>query len=305
MEKYYGFAALNIEKMKNLLVLTDFSSLAKHAAEYAYSLAKKINADIILCNAVIVPAEMPQAGLVVWPMEESSVLEEESTGELEKLKEHLKKADPTHDKKPQIGIMNQSGYLQDVVGGLIADELIDFVVMGTHGDGVGGFLLGNHTRNMIESLSVPLLLVPSKVSIAPFKNIYFASDLSDPHGDSVFLKQLISLASAFKAEISIAHISTPKTVARDISEKTKAMVFDFSSDLGYPGIHFIRINADKAIEGLDKLMSHAPMDLLVMVHREKSFLAGLLNGSLTEKLANDLNFPMLIFKAMPVAEHIA
>lgn len=291
--------------MKNLLVLTDFSSHAKHAAEYAYSLAKKINADIILCNAVIVPAEMPQAGLVVWPMEESGVLEEGSTSELEKLKEHLKKSDLTHDKKPQIGIMNQFGYLQDVVGGLIADELVDLVVMGTHGGGFGSFLLGNHTRNMIESLGVPLLLVPSKVKIAPFKNIYFASDLSDLHGDRAFLKQLIPLASAFKAEIFIAHISTPKNIASDISEKTKAMVLDFSSDLGYPGIHLIRINEDKEIDGLDKLMSKASMDLLVMVHREKSFLAGLLKGSLTEKLAKDLNFPMLIFNANSVAEHIA
>lgn len=291
--------------MKNLLVLTDFSSHAKHAAEYAYAIAKKIDADIILCNAVIVPAEMPQAGLVVWPMEESSVLEEASLGELEKLKEHLKKTDPSHDKKPQIGTVNQSGYLQDVAQGLIADRLIDFVVMGTHESGFGGFLLGNHTRNMIESLTVPLLLISSKVRIAPFKNIYFASDLSDPHGDRAFLKELIPLARAFMAEIFVAHISTPENLASDISEKTKQMVIDFSSDLGYPGIHFIRVNEDKAIAGLDKLMSGKPMDLLVMVHREKSFLGGLLKGSMTEKLAKDLDFPMLIFKASAQAEHIS
>ena len=262
----------NMEKMKNLLVLTDFSSHAKHAAEYAYALAKKIDADIILCNAVIVPAEMPQAGLVVWPMEESAVLEEGSESELEKLKEHLRETDQSHDKKPQIGIVNQSGYLQDVVAGLVADELINLVVMGTHGDGFGSFLLGNHTRNMIESLQIPLLLIPSKTRIAPFKNIYFASDLSDPHGDSAFLKQLIPLARAFKAEIFIAHISTPETVGSDISEKTKEMVLDFSSDLGYPGIHFIRINEGKAIDGLDKLMARVPMDLLVWSIGRKAFL---------------------------------
>lgn len=291
--------------MKNLLVLTDFSSHAKHAAEYAYAIAKKIDADIILCNAIIVPAEMPQAGLVVWPMEESSVLEEESMGELEKLKEHLKKKDPSHNKKPQIGTVSQSGYLQDVAQGLIAGRLIDFVVMGTHESEFGGFLLGNHTRNMIESLTVPLLLIPSKVMIAPFKNIYFASDLGDPHGDRAFLQELIPLARAFKAEIFVAHVSTPENLASDISEKTKQMILDFSSNLGYPGIHFITVKEDKAIAGLNKLMAGAPVDLLVMVHREKSFLGGLLKGSMTETLAKDLDFPMLIFKATPQAEHIA
>ncbi|MFC3560583.1 universal stress protein [Pedobacter jamesrossensis] len=292
--------------MKNLLVLTDFSSHAKHVAEYAYSLAKKIDANIILCNAVIVPAEVPQAGLVVWPMEESNVLEEESKSELEKLKEHIKKIDHSHDKKPQIGIVNQSGYLQDVVEGLVAaDQLIDCVVMGTHGDGFGGFLLGNHTRNMIESLSLPLLLIPSKTRIAPFKNIYFASDLSDTHEDGAFLRKLIPLARAFKAEIFIAHISTPKNLTSNISEKTKDMMLAFSSDLGYPGIHFIRINEENTTNGLEKLMASSAMDLLVMVHRKKNFLNRWLNGSVTEKLAKDLNFPMLIFSAVKDADHIA
>ncbi|RNL56038.1 universal stress protein [Pedobacter jejuensis] len=291
--------------MKNLLVLTDFSTHAKHTAEYAYAMAKKIDANIILCNAIIVPAEMPQAGLVVWPMDDAAILEEGSVSELEKLKDHLKKTDQSHDKKPQIGVVHQSGYLQDVVESLVADQLIDFVVMGTHEDEFGSIFLLNHTRNMIDSLSVPLLLVPSKTKISPFKNIYFASDFSDPHGDSAFLKTLVPIAGAYKAEIFIAHISTPQTIASDISEKTKAMVFEFNSDLGYPGIHYVRMNEESELAGLNKLMDKSKMDLLVMVHREKSFLSRLLNGSLTQRLAKDLDFPMLIFKAIPEAEHIA
>ncbi len=70
--------------MKTVLISTDFSNIATHAAEYGYNLAKQIKADVILCNAVIVPAEIPQAGVVVWPMEEYSVLMEESAGELQK-----------------------------------------------------------------------------------------------------------------------------------------------------------------------------------------------------------------------------
>ncbi|GGI26472.1 universal stress protein [Pedobacter mendelii] len=291
--------------MKNLLVLTDFSLHAKHAAEYAYALCKKIKADMILCNAVIVPAEMPQAGLIIWPMEETNTLEDASMAELEKLKLHLKKADQSHEHKPKIGVLNQSGYLQDVVEGVVADQLTDFIVMGTHGEGFESFMFGNHTRNMIDLLGVPLLLIPSKTRIAPFKNIYFATDFSDTHADSAFLRQLIPLASSFKAEIFIVHISTPKNVAKDISEKTKLMMIELSSDLGYPGIHYIRMNQENELEGLNKLMVKRPMDLLVVVHREKSFLRGLLNGSLSQKLAKELDFPMLIFKAVPEAEHIA
>ena len=73
--------------MKTLLIPTDFSANAKHAVEYGYNLAKQIKANVMLCNAVIVPAEMPQAGFVIWPMEEYDVLMDDSADELKKLKD--------------------------------------------------------------------------------------------------------------------------------------------------------------------------------------------------------------------------
>jgi hypothetical protein len=48
--------------MKTLLIPTDFSANSKHAASYGYNLAKLIKANVGLCNSVIVPAEIPQAG---------------------------------------------------------------------------------------------------------------------------------------------------------------------------------------------------------------------------------------------------
>ena len=112
--------------MKTLLIPTDFSPNAKHAVEYGYKLAKQIKANVILCNAVIVPAEMPQAGFIAWPMEDYDVLIDESTEELKKLK-----ADLAHDKDaftPLISCFNEAGTTADVVNGIIAKKNIDLVV---------------------------------------------------------------------------------------------------------------------------------------------------------------------------------
>ena len=46
--------------MKKILIATDFSANAKHAAEYGYTIASQVKAGIILCNTFIVPAEMPR-----------------------------------------------------------------------------------------------------------------------------------------------------------------------------------------------------------------------------------------------------
>ncbi|MGY3055300.1 nucleotide-binding universal stress UspA family protein [Pedobacter sp. UYEF25] len=291
--------------MKHLLVLTDFSAHATHAAEYAYAFSKKIDTDMTLCNAVLIPVEEPQAGLVVWPMQAALVLREGSRSGLEQLEQHLKTKDQTHDRKPRIEILSKSGYLQDVVKRVVATQPIDFVSMGTHRGDLGSFFFGNHARNMISSLNVPLLLIPEKIHISLFKKIYLASDFSDLQGDSVVLRQLIPLAKAFKAEIFIAHIARSENGANDRLEKVKLMLLASCCDLNFSKIHFIGIYEEDEILGLDKLMAQASMELLVMIHRNKGFLNGLFHSSITQKLAKQLDFPMLIFKALPEAQHIA
>jgi len=71
--------------MKTLLFPTDFSGTATHAIKYGYSIAAQINANILLCNAVLSPAESPQVGLCVWPVEESDALLKDSTDKLKAL----------------------------------------------------------------------------------------------------------------------------------------------------------------------------------------------------------------------------
>ena len=78
--------------MKTVVIATDFSDNAKHAAEYGYALATQFKADIVLCNAFIVPAEVPDAR--VGNLAGNGVLEEldkESKDELKGLKDFLLK----------------------------------------------------------------------------------------------------------------------------------------------------------------------------------------------------------------------
>ena len=56
--------------MKDVLIATDFSENARHAARYGYKLAKQLKVNVVLCNAFVVPAEILQAGAIVWPQYE-------------------------------------------------------------------------------------------------------------------------------------------------------------------------------------------------------------------------------------------
>jgi len=75
---------------------------------------------------------------------------------------------------PSIDCFSEAGTVADVVNDIVAKKKIDMVVMGTHGSsGLSSFLLGNHSRVMIDSLTVPLLLVPATASNVPIKKICF------------------------------------------------------------------------------------------------------------------------------------
>ncbi|RLJ72544.1 universal stress protein [Pedobacter alluvionis] len=281
--------------MKNILLLTDFSTNANHVAAYAYDFAKKIQANITLCNAVTIPSELPNAGLVLWPMESPEVIQDRSEVNLNKLRLHLQERDQSHIKKPQLTIVNQSGRLQDVVAEIISDRPIDLLAMGTHdNNNTDSFFKMDQARQMIDALQVPALIIPLKSKFEPIRSIYFASDLSDLPGDSVFLSQLVKLARSFMAEIAIVHISSAKADVA-MKEQIYDMINDLRQELGYPGIHFREINGDNEVSTFEKLMTEKRMDLLVVVHREHGFFSRLLKGSVTKKLAGQLSIPMLIF----------
>ncbi|MGY0036437.1 hypothetical protein [Pedobacter sp. NJ-S-72] len=70
--------------MKTLLLLTDFSTGANHAAEYGYNLAKVLNANVVLCNAVTIPAQLSEVGEIDWPLNGYDGVIDDSDEELKK-----------------------------------------------------------------------------------------------------------------------------------------------------------------------------------------------------------------------------
>jgi len=54
--------------MKTILVLTDFSINADHAAHYALKLAQRIGANLLLCNMYELPQDITTTDRKNWPL---------------------------------------------------------------------------------------------------------------------------------------------------------------------------------------------------------------------------------------------
>jgi|SRR6185503_14064658 len=281
--------------MKTLLIPTDFSATSKHAAEYGYKLAKQIKANVVLCNSVIVPAEIPQAGLVVWPIEEYDTLIENSTDELKKLKSSLTK--DSEGFTPAISYVNNAGIVTDVVSDICATMNIDLIVMGTHGStGLTSFFLGNHSRSMIKYATRALLLVPPTTLFKPVKKIAFATDFNHPEDDLKSIYRLIPIAKLLNAEILVTHIYNENQQNVHFKKWLDEFLTDLSNKADYPHIYYRLVKNTNAENGLDWLCAHGQVDILAMVHRRHNFLYNLVNGSHTQKMARHISIPLLVMR---------
>jgi len=282
--------------MKKLLVLTDFSAIATHAAEYAYTLAKQLGANIILCNAVLIASDIPMAGLAAWPLEERDTFVQNSDEEMKLLKKHLEEYDHSGNYKPVVSLIEDSGTLTNVLNDMLTRFQIDLVIMGAHGgDGVHTFLFDLRCRNMIEAIHTPLLLIPLTGNFFPFKKISFATDFKNQDADVQFIYQLISLARQLNAEVLLIHIYKDEYQLPKFEHWTKDFIVELADEANYSRVDYRMVKNRDTETGLNWLNEQGQVDLLAMVHRKNGFFDNLLHGSDTKQMAGQVKLPLLVF----------
>ena len=281
--------------MKKVLIATDFSANAQHAAEYGYAIASQIKSDVVLCNAFIVPAEVPQAGTLVWPQFEYDELLESSDAELKQLMVGLQNTPGDNSFKPAIAFSSEVGAVTDVITAITAKTEVELTVMGTHGAGkLDTLLTGNHTRRMINEAKGPLLLVPGSAIPTPIKKIAFATDLNNPEEDLKAIFALIPLLKSLNAELLLTHIYNGDDPTYKFKQHIQQLLFELSNKADYPNIFYRIVNSSKAEKGLDWLCDHGHVDVLAMVHHRHGFFDKILIGSHTQKMADHIHIPLLV-----------
>ena len=281
--------------MKKILIATDFSENAAHAAKYGHIIATQIKAGIVLCNAFIVPAEIPQAGTLVWPQMEYDELVESSNSELKKLKDDLKKYAADDVYIPSISCVSGVGAVTGVIREITDKGDVEMTVMGVHGSGkLGTLLVGNHSRQMIDETHTPLLLVPSAAPVKPVKKVAFATDLEHPEKDLEVIYELIPLLKKLNAELLLTHIYNGDDPTYKFKQHIQQLLVELSNKANYPNIFYRIVNSNKAENGLDWLCDHGNVDILAMVHRKHALLDKIFLGSYTQKMANHIHVPLLV-----------
>jgi nucleotide-binding universal stress UspA family protein len=153
--------------VKKVLIALDYNPTAQKVAEAGYSLAKSMNAEVILLHVMTDPVYYSSLGyspimgfngyIDMGPLELESIdgLKNASLKYLKKSKQHLGDED--------IETVVAEGDFADAILKTAKDLHIDLIVMGSHSRRwLDQVLLGSVTEKVLHHTKIPLYIIPTK-----------------------------------------------------------------------------------------------------------------------------------------------
>ncbi len=272
--------------IKNILVPIDFSKCSKNALKIAIGLAKSNNAKLHLVNAIYVPTphvDVTGGFPLVEPILED--YEKRVEKEFEELKnEFVQLKDVEYDTKKYISMVSDAIYT------CMENQEIDLIVMGTKGShSTLEKLVGGVSADVMRYATVPVLLIPENVASLDFKKIGYAADFEEME-DLGKLETLIYFAKLTKAEIQIFYVAKDiATVSFDKSRQS-LKISNYLKDVNHS---FHTIEDHKVVHGIFEFIKEHKLDMLTLYPRKHGLLDRLLKGSVTKKIAMEIQIPIL------------
>lgn len=272
--------------MKTILVVTDNSPAAEHAARFALLMAQTLPAKVLLahnCPIEIEPAEPVLAGgnaKVGLSIESTHVFD------------LLVALNDAHDGlKPEIDEINISGKEDSQLIEFINQDHIWMVVKGMSRDAI----MSDHEINMnsiLNRVQCPLMLVPESWPVKHVERIAYMADLR--YCRVRIVRYLEELAGASGADLSIAHLSAKGLP--HMAEEYALTVFseEVFNNARYERLFFNNIRERDVPTAVDVIINGLHTDLLAVVNHRFHF-EEIMGMYITNQLPLYITVPLLIF----------
>ena len=143
-----------MKEIKKILCAVDLSEHSKQVAEYAATLAKTLNASVIVVYTA--PSLSQYVGFHVPPNTIENFVGEIVTGAEQSMENFVNENFAGIEAKGQVLI----GYAAEEILNRANDENADLIVMGTHGrKGIDRILFGSVAEKVVKNARVPVLTI--------------------------------------------------------------------------------------------------------------------------------------------------
>lgn len=221
MEELHGTVleprSLSAIAVKNVLFATDFSVTSEAAFPYAVAICRRFGATLHAAHVLSDASLLMMTGGVDY-VSMSTIYEDAHTEARVKLDQMCAHAD---------GITHHNyvrhGQVWKTLAGIVDENKIDLIVVGTHGrSGLGKLLLGSVAEDILRHASCPVLTVGPRVSgraklpafpargrdLAPveleLQQIVFATDFAQY--SQYAAQEAVALAEEFRSRLTLLHV---------------------------------------------------------------------------------------------------
>lgn len=276
----------NLNKMKTILVPTDFSTHAFTAARYAAELAKKKNWQVALCHAYKVFYTAFQSDTQNQSDKDEVINEAEDN-----MKRLLQKL---HQMYPEVVITGEC-VLGDI--GLVIQEQAekihaDMIVMGTKGaTGLRLSLLGSNTFDIIKKSPIPVLAVPQRIKNYDFLKIGFATNYHA--AEIAALQDFVDIMENSFEVIPFHLYQKDKVKEASKMEQWKAKI---SKMVSCKNLNFKIAPTRNMPAGINRFIKKEKLDALVMTAFHKKLFDRMFHKDLVKVIAHHPVIPVLFMK---------
>jgi len=276
--------------MKKIIVPIDFSEYSEYALETAAMIARKNNAEILALHML----EMSEAILTRtgtdMQMETMFFLQLAE----KKFDDFLKK---DYLKGLKVSPIIKHFRVFSEVNEVAEEYGADLVVMGSHGaSGIKEFFIGSNTEKVVRHSNIPVLIIKHNPILTDFEKVVFACDFSEEA-----ITPYINAQKLFKkldSKVNLIYVNLPNERFRSTSEmETKVVSFLKKAEGNLDNYSKVKFYSDYTIEqGILNYANSIGADLVALATHGRTGFLHLLEGSITEDLANHSVLPVMTFK---------
>ncbi|MDQ6814427.1 MAG: universal stress protein [Bacteroidota bacterium] len=274
--------------MKTILVPTDFSDIARNAANYALKLAADLGAErLVFYNAYQVPPVMTENTLPAMPIMDIETIKEISETSMKAFIERMQQ-----DKPEGLEIEYKTGFsaLANEINDLCDEVGAEAIVMGITGTSkIEEVLIGSTAISVMKQTKVPVIIVPAEAKYTTIKNVMFACDFKKVV-ETTPIQPIKNILDATKAKLHVVNVNeNDKDMTADKTQQQALLLFllkEYS-----PTFHFE--NNENFIEGINHFVELHGIDLIITIPRKHKLFEGLFKERHTKKLAFHSHVPLM------------